>query len=167
MFLYPKAGGELPWPGGVNYLGPTPPYGGDIPRPSTEMTWWEIVCEKVNPEDVFYTPGSGKDGGKKQKPFFIISKDASKISILSGHSPIPLTKECFNIVEEALMSKKYLWLRIAAIREKDALENSADKLIKQGTGSYLARANYVCALLEHYKLVKYAMKVRKKVIELP
>jgi len=87
--------------------------------------------------------------------------------IRSGQTKIALEKECFDAVEEALASKKYRWLRVAAIRANEAFENSADLLIRQRTHSSLARGNYVCALLEHCGLVKYSLMVNKKVIELP
>ena len=132
-----------------------------------KMAWWDSVYKMVNVKDIFYTPGRGMDGGNKKKPFSIISKEISKIIIRSGKSPVPLVRECFDVVEEALTSGKYRQLRVAALKSKEAFENSADKLIKQGTKSDLARANYVCALLEHCGLVKYAMKGNQKVIGFP
>lgn len=42
--------------------------------------------------------------------------------------------------------------------------DSADEVIRQKTGSNLARGNYICAILEHCGLVKYEMLAHKKVI---
>jgi len=131
------------------------------------MAWWDSAYKIINMGDVFYTPGRGMDGGNKKKPFSIISKEISKIIIRSGNSKVPLVKECFDVIEEALTNKKILWLRVASAHGSEAFENSADKLIRQATKSSLARGNYVCALLEHCGLVKYSMMVNKKVIALP
>jgi len=130
------------------------------------MAWWDSVYKMVNVGDIFYTPGRGMDGGNKNKPFSVISKEMVKMIIHSGGCNVPLVRECFDVVEEALTNKKYLWLRTAS-NHGPAFENSADKLIRQATKSDLARGNYVCALLKHCGLVKYSMMGNKKVIELP
>jgi len=131
------------------------------------MAWWESVCQRVNVGNVFYTPGRGMDGGTKRKPFSISAKESSKIFIRSGKAKIPLVRACFDVIEEALINEEYRTLRVAALRANKPFENSADKLIREETGSSLARGNYVCALLEHCGLVRYAMVGNKKVIELP
>ena len=131
------------------------------------MAWWDSVYKMINMGEVLYTPGRGLDGGNKKKPFSIISKEISKIIIRSGNSKVPLVRKCFDVIEESLTNRKYLWLRVASSHDNEAFENSADKLIRQATKSSLARGNYVCALLENCKLVKYSMMVNKKVIKLP
>ena len=95
-----------------------------------------------------------------------MSKDQSKIIVGSGSSKIPLIKQCFDVVENNLVSKEGFWLRVASIKENLPLDDSADKLIREATKSQLARGNYVCAILEHCGLVKYSMMVNKKVIKL-
>lgn len=130
------------------------------------MSWWDIVCQKVNVRDELFTPGMGLDSGSKKRPFTIRSKDTSKIIIHSGNCNVPLDKKCFDVVEDALSGGHYHCLRVASLRSNEALDHSADKLIRRATKSNLARGNYVCALLEHCKLVKYAMQGKKKVIVL-
>lgn len=131
------------------------------------MVWWDSVLKRIEVGDIFYTPGRGMEGGNKKKPFSVISKETSKITLHSGEkSKIPLLKGCFDVIEEAFKSKKYLWLRVASAHG-EPFPNSADELIRQATKSDLARGNYVCALLEHCGLVKYSMMGNKKIIELP
>lgn len=129
------------------------------------MSWWDMVYKSVNVGDELYTPGRGMDGGNRRKLFTIYSKEPLKIVVHSGDSNVPLIKECFEVVEEALMSRKYRCLRVASIRDKEALDGSADKLIRQATNSNLARGNYVCSILEHCELVRYDMQDNKKVIK--
>jgi hypothetical protein len=131
------------------------------------MSWWDIVCELVQHGDTLYTPGRGLQPGASKKPFTIISKDASKIEIKSGKSIVPLHKECFDIVESDMTTKSHLWLRVAALHDNIKLENSVDGLIRNKLESQLARGNYVCAILERCRIVKYAMQGSWKVVELP
>ena len=130
------------------------------------MSWWDVVYERIAIGDEFLTPGYGIDGGNKRKPFKVIGKFQDKIKIRSGDYPIPLDKECFEIIESAFRNNPTLWLRVAAIKECDALPGSADELIKKGTGSNLARANYICSILESYGLVRYRMEGKRKGIVL-
>jgi hypothetical protein len=131
------------------------------------MSWWDTVHGAVKPGDVVYTPGRGLDGGSKKRPFTIASRDDSKIEVLTGHSKVPLHKECFDVAEDALVNRKHAWLRVAALHSNDTFSDSLDQLIRFATKSELARGNYVCALLERCGLVKYSMQGRRKVIELP
>ncbi len=131
------------------------------------MSWWDVVYGKILVGDKFLTPGYGIDGGNKRKPFKVIKKLTDKIDILSGDYSIPISKECFDIIERAFANDPTLWLRVAAIKECRALPGSADELIKKGTGSNLARANYICSMLEYYGLVRYTMNGKRKVIVLP
>ena len=130
------------------------------------MSWWAKVLENINQGDVLLTPGRGLHGSIRST-FKIISKDSFAIFIKSGSSKIPLEKMCFDTLEKAFSNNPHLWLRVAAIKSNFPLENSADKLIRNETGSNLARANYICSILEKCNLVFYAMQGNQKVIKLP
>jgi len=129
------------------------------------MSWWKIVTEKVSEGNILFTPGRGIKGLNK-KPFQIIEKGADIIRILSGSSLIPLERKCFDTIGKAFHENAFLQLFVAALHEKP-LEGSGDILIRNATGSQLARGNYVCSILEYCGLVHYKMKGRKKVIVLP
>lgn len=128
------------------------------------MHWWNSVIASINREDVLQTPGTVN--GARRKTFRILFKDTSLIRIDSG-TPIPLEKPCFDVIEAAFNQNATLWLRIASVQDNEPLPNSADKLIREATGSNLARGNYVCAILEHCGLVKYSRQGNWKVIVLP
>jgi hypothetical protein len=130
------------------------------------MHWWEKVLNEVKAGDQLFTPGTGIDGGNRKRPFTIDSTTSSAIEISSGKAHIKLERACFDVIEESFNGKRNLWLRCASIRTNEALENSADKLIRERTHSQLARGNYICSILEKSGLVKYAMKVNRKGIEL-
>lgn len=130
------------------------------------MTWWDTVWEQINVGDIFSTPGRGIPASG-QKPFEILSKDLTRITISSGKAKIPLDKDCFHAIEKAFTKNRSLWLRCAAVHHVEAVENSVDKLIREATGSQLARGNYVCAILEHCDLVRYSMRGNRKGIQLP
>ena len=129
------------------------------------MSWWDEIQEKINSGDVLYTPGRGLQRIGK-KPFRIISKDLFKLIITSGASKIPLEKQCFDKIEEAFSGNPLLWLRVASLHDREALENSVDKLIREANGSQLARGNYICAILEYCELVLYSMSGNRKGIKL-
>ena len=129
------------------------------------MPWWEIVLEKVLVGDELFTPGRGFQGSRS-KPFKIKSKSSSTVHISSGNSTIPLERLCFDTVEKAFSQNPLLWLRVAALHDSEPFENSVDKLVRDATGSQLARANYMCSVLEHCGLVQYSMHGNKKGIEL-
>jgi hypothetical protein len=129
------------------------------------MSWWEIVLGRLNPGDKIFTPGRGLQGLQK-KPFSILSKDSLKIIIESGSYPIPLEKLCFDTIEKAFHKNPLFWLRVASLHDNEPLENSADKLIREATGSQLARGNYACSILEHCGLVRYSIRANRKGIEL-
>jgi len=129
------------------------------------MSWWDVVSSKLMRGDVLFTPGRGKEGLRK-KPFEILSVTSSSLKILSGDYPISLERECFDVIEREYFKNPFASLRIAAIKENDPLDDSADKLIRQATGSNMARGNYVCAILEHCELVRYEMSGKRKVIVL-
>lgn len=132
-----------------------------------KMKWWEKVCETVNEGDVLYTPGRGLDGGNKRKPFTIISKQYSNIVIQSGNFPILIERHCFDVIEETFSENPERSLRVASSHSNEPFKNSADEIIRNRTGSNLARGNYICSILEHCGLVKYSMAINKKVIGLP
>jgi hypothetical protein len=129
------------------------------------MSWRDVILDKINIGDKLFTPGRGTEGARK-KPFTILSKHPERIIILSGNSSVPLEKECFDIVEEAFSSNPLLWLRVASLHDNEAFENSVDKLVRDATGSQLARGNYICSILEHCGLARYSMRGNKKGIEL-
>lgn len=130
------------------------------------MAWWELVLEKILVGDDLLTPGRGLQGSRR-KPFKIESISPSTLHIGSGNSTIPLERLCFDTVEKAFSENPLLWLRVAALHDNEPFENSVDKLIRDATGSQLARANYICSLLEHCGIVRYSMRGNKKGIELP
>lgn len=129
------------------------------------MAWWDVVLDKVNPGDKLFTPGRGLKGSRR-KPFTIVSKDTSKIIIKSGGSKVHLEKTCFDVIEKVLSEDPSLWLRVASLHDSEPLEDSADKLIREATGSQLARGNYVCSILEYCGLARYSMHGNQKGIEL-
>lgn len=128
------------------------------------MAWWKLVLDKLNVGDKFFTPGRGPRG-LQRKLFTIDLLDPSKIILASGKSKIPLEKECFDTIEKAFFQNPPLWLRVASLHDNEPFENSVDKLIRDETGSQLARGNYICSILEHCGLVRYAMRGNKKGIE--
>jgi hypothetical protein len=130
------------------------------------MHWWNRVLDMIRTGDLLFTPGVGIDGGNRKRPFCIHSTSMRFIEILSGKAFIKLEKACFDVIEEAFHQNKSLWLRCASIKANEPLENSADKLIRERTGSRLARGNYVCSILEKAELVTYSMRRNKKCIEL-
>jgi hypothetical protein len=129
------------------------------------MGWWDLILEKIDIGDKLYTPGRGLQG-LRRKLFTILEIDSLKITIGSGMSEIPLEKKCFDVVENAFSINSLLWLRVAALHDSEPCENSVDKLVRDATGSQLARGNYICAILEHCGLVRYSMHGDKKGIEL-
>ena len=131
------------------------------------MKWWDVVWKGISVGEVLFTPGRGLQGGNKKKPFKVIKKLSDRIIVLSGAYSIPLTRDCFDVIEEAFADSPHLWLRVAAVKEIPPLPQSADELIRKRTCSNLARANYVCSILEHCGLVHYAMEGKRKGIVLP
>jgi UDP-2,3-diacylglucosamine pyrophosphatase LpxH len=130
------------------------------------MTWWDAVSKKVHVGDIFYTPGRGIPASG-QKPFEVVVKDSSGITVSSGKAKIALESECFHTVEQAFSKDRSLWLRAAALHDVDTSEKSVDGLVREATGSHSARGNYVCSILERCGLVRYAMHGNRKGIELP
>ena len=128
------------------------------------MPWWKSILATINEGDVLQTPGTVN--GARRKTFTVLLKEALVIRIGSGSSIINMERECFDAVETAFNQNPSLWLRVASVHAKEPLPDSADKLIREATGSHLARGNYVCAILEHCGLVKYSRKGRWKVIVL-
>jgi hypothetical protein len=129
------------------------------------MAWWDLILEKIDIGDKFYTPGRGLQG-LRRKLFTILEIDSSKIIIGSGTSKIPLEKKCFDAVENAFSNNTLLWLRVAALHDNEPFENSVDKLVRDATGSQLARGNYISSILEYCGLGRYSMRGNKKGIEL-
>jgi hypothetical protein len=128
-------------------------------------TWWDRVAEGISPRLQLFTPGRGISG-HGGKPFGIVTVDRQRIGIQSGRSLIPLGRECFDIIEKAFTSTSQLWLRVVS-SHGEPLEGSADALIRAQTGSELARANYVCAILVYCGLVEYTMRGNRKGIQVP
>jgi len=129
------------------------------------MAWWELVLEKIDVRDELYTPGRGPTGSRR-KPFIIESIDPFEIIIASGKSEIRLEKKCFDVIEEAFIANPFLWLRVAALHDNEPFEDSVDKVVREATGSKLARGNYICSILQHSGLVRYSMQGNKKGVEL-
>lgn len=130
------------------------------------MSWWGIIFKKVHEGDVLDTPGRGLVGLAKGH-FKIGQKNSAAIYLHSGKSRIPLDKKCFDTIEKAFHENANLYLFVAAVHKKPALPGSADELIRNATGSELARGNYVCSILKHCGLVQYKMEGTKKAIVLP
>ncbi|MEJ5226826.1 hypothetical protein [Thermodesulfovibrio sp.] len=129
------------------------------------MSWWDEVIRRIKEGDEFLTPGRGLEG-RNSSPFKIHRVSWNEIMVLSGRSIIPLEKVCFDVLEKAFNDEPELKLRVASVRATEPLEGSADKLIREATGSNLARANYVCAILEKYGFVTYVMDGNVKCIGL-
>ena|SRR5208283_1124218 len=128
------------------------------------MAWWDIVSNFVNLGDTLMTPGRGLEGSHSRQ-FEIISKNKDEIILKSGRSPIQLTRDCFDVVEEFFKNNPVGTLRVASAHGP-AYDRSADKLIREKTRIELARGNYVSSMLEKCGLVKYSMVGGKKVIGL-
>jgi hypothetical protein len=128
------------------------------------MAWWEIVLKKLDVGDEPLTPGRGLQGSRR-KPFKIVFKNPTIIRITSGKSTIPLERLCFDTVEKAFADNPFLWLRVAALHDNEPFENSVDKVVRETTGSQLARGNYISSILEHCGLVRYSMRGNKKGVE--
>ena len=131
------------------------------------MAWWNIVFDKITQGQILQTPGRGLDGGSKKKDFLIYEKRVDKINVISGATKVPLIPECFNSIEIFFQNHPGGYLRVAALHDNEAFENSADKLIREATGSQLARSNYVCSILVYCHLPSYAMQGNRKVVVLP
>ena len=129
------------------------------------MSWWEIIFENIHEGDVLDTPGRGLAGLAKSH-FKIGHKNSTVIYLHSGEATIPLERKCFDTIEKAFQGNASLHLFVAALHDKP-LAGSADELIRNATGSQLARGNYVCSILQYCGLVRYEMKGTKKVIVLP
>ena len=130
------------------------------------MPWWNVVFRSLNIGDTLFTPGRGLDGGNRRRPFTIISIESSSITIKSGKSSIRIEKECFDAIEDSFRENLEVKLRVASLHTNEPFPNSADELIRNATGSSLARGNYVCSILERCNLVRYSMLGNKKVIVL-
>lgn len=129
------------------------------------MSWWDVVSGRLERGDSLFTPGRGIKGLNK-KPFDIVSVTSDSLKILSGESFIRIERKCFDIIENEYKKNPFLSLRVATIREKEPLENSADKLLRENTSSKQWIGNYVCSILEHCGLVHYEMQGDIKVIVL-
>jgi hypothetical protein len=110
-------------------------------------------------------PGRGREGTRK-KAFTVLVKESSKIIIKSGRSKIRLEEGLFEAVEGAFSKNPFLWLRVASLHGNEPFENSVDKLIREATGSQLARGNYLCSMLQCCGLVQYGMRGNRKGIEM-
>lgn len=130
------------------------------------MAWWTIVSSGVNVGDILTTPGRGKSGFHSSQ-FEVIATNKNEIIIKSGNSYIPLSKECFDIIEDFFKKNPKGILRIASLHSTPALNDSVDKLVRGKTGSNLSRGNYVSSIFVNCGLVKYSMEGRRKVIGLP
>lgn len=100
------------------------------------------------------------------KTFLVKKIGNDTITIKSGKSFLSLEKLCFDAVEEFFRENPDSKLRVASLRSNKPLDGSADKIIREKTGSNLARGNYVCAILEEFGLVKYVMDGNVKYIKI-
>ena len=128
------------------------------------MSWWDEVYNNIGVGRELQTPGRGEER-IGAKPFKIIYKEPDLFIILTGKSCLPLEKSCFEVIEEAMNINHYLKLRISSVKDNQPLKDTADKLIRERTGSNLARGNYVCSILNEVGLVRYVMFANKKWIE--
>jgi hypothetical protein len=129
------------------------------------MPWWDVISQEINKGNVLYTPGRGLQGARR-RPFTIVGCEPDGIIIASGRSEIPIEKKCFDTIENAFAVNLLLWLRVASLHDNEPFENSVDKLVREATGSQLARGNYICSILQHCGLVSYTMRGNKKGISL-
>lgn len=127
------------------------------------MAWWPSITSKLSVGLMLLTPGCGVPP-TRQGTFSIHAINPSEIIIESGQDQIILEKLCFDTVEQTLIANPAIRLRVASLHENFPLPNSVDKLIRDATGSNLARGNYVSSILAYCNLVKYAMNGKQKVI---
>jgi hypothetical protein len=130
------------------------------------MPWWNTVFNTLHQGQILQTPGRGLDGGGRQRDFLIYQIQSNKIFIISGSTRVLLTDECFNSIENYFIQYPLGFLRIASLHDNKAFDNSADQIIREATGSSLARGNYVCAILVYCELVHYSMQRGRKIIVL-
>jgi hypothetical protein len=131
----------------------------------TIMAWWSLINSTLSAGQVLRTPGRGIPP-TRQGTFKIYAINAAEIIIESGQGQIILEKVCFDIVEQAFISNPAIRLRVASLHDNLPLPGSVDKLIRDATGSNLARGNYVSSILAYCNIVKYAMNGRQKVVVL-
>jgi hypothetical protein len=129
------------------------------------MSWWQKILETIEVGEELLTPGRGMEGAR-QKSFWVKEKNYDNLVIYSGKAHFAIEKECFDVIEIALVTRNYSLLRIASLHANEALEGSADQLIRHATNSNLSRGNYVCSILERTGLVRYIMDGNRKCIEL-
>jgi len=129
------------------------------------MAWWKIISGRINVGDELLTPGRGTEGFKRRS-FTVLDTDSSKMILGSGGSKITIEKECFDAIEKSFSENPILWLRVAALHDNEPAKGSVDELVRLATGSQLARGNYICSIIEHCGLVRYAMRGNKKGIEI-
>lgn len=129
------------------------------------MFWWNSITSSLSAGQVLRTPGRGIPP-THWGTFTICTINPSEIIIESGQDQIILEKLCFDIVEQTFITNPASRLRVASLHDNVPLPDSVDKLIRNATGSNLARGNYVCSILVQCKLVKYAMNGRQKIIVL-
>jgi hypothetical protein len=129
------------------------------------MAWWVSITSMLSVGLSLRTPGRGMPP-TRQGTFTIHSISPTEMIIESGQGQIILEKACFDIVEQAFIAKPTIRLRVASLHDNLPLPDSVDKLIRDATGSNLARGNYVSSILAYCNLVKYEMNGRQKVIVL-
>lgn len=128
-------------------------------------SWWDRAIEKASVGSELLTPGRGVSG-LGGKPFRITAVDSRRIVVESGRSSVPLDRKCFDVLQNVFYATPGLWLRVAS-SHGEPFEGSADAVIREHTGSDLARANYICSILVHSQLVEYSMHGNQKGIRLP
>lgn len=129
------------------------------------MAWWSSITSMLSVGLSLRTPGRGMPP-TRQGTFTIHAIKPSEIIIKSGQGQIILEKLCFDIIEQALIANPAIRLRVASLHDNSPLPDSVDKLIRDATGSNLARGNYVSSILVYCNIVKYAMNGRQKIIVL-
>lgn len=130
------------------------------------MSWWSKISSIIAAGSTLKTPGRGIPP-TRQGTFSVNNVNSAELIIESGQGQIILEKKCFEIVERTFTANPAARLRVASLHDNVPFSDSVDKLIRDATGSNLARGNYVSAILVHCNLVKYAMNGRQKVIVLP
>ena len=129
------------------------------------MNWWSKIISTITVGSTLKTPGRGIPA-TRQGTFTVNNVNPAWLIIESGQGQIILEKICFEIVERTFTANPAIRLRVASLHDNVPFPDSVDKLIRDATGSNLARGNYVSSILVHCNLVKYAMNGRQKVIVL-
>jgi hypothetical protein len=130
------------------------------------MAWWQTVSNSVNVGAKFRTPGRGLNG-TGSRDFEITAMSQSGINIKSGKSPIKLSKDCFDAIENYFSKNHSKKLRTSSRHDIPAYKDTVDEIIRNVTGSDTSRGHYVASILEKCGLIKYSTIDGNKAICLP